>query len=204
MTDSLIRAPLADRRFGVTLLLRPSESVTSRIQTFLHQVKKIEPSQYYQPDSDLHITVMSIISCYEGFDLNSLDLERYYGLIEKSLDDTEPFQLSFKGITASPSCVMIQGFMKNDSLNRIRDNLRENFRNSSLEQSIDKRYAIRTAHSTVIRFTNPLNNQAALLSLLEEFRTFDFGSMTVNEMEFAYNDWCLRKERGKILKKFAL
>ena len=58
-----------DRRFGITLVIRPSDEVKEAIQSFLEALKKVEPYQYYYPSSDIHITVMSIISCYEGFNL---------------------------------------------------------------------------------------------------------------------------------------
>lgn len=51
-----------DSRFGITLLLRPSDSAKKAIQGFLHQLQVIDPFQYYYPSSDLHITVMAIIS----------------------------------------------------------------------------------------------------------------------------------------------
>lgn len=55
----------SDSRFGVTLLIRPNKTIKNKIHSFLDQLKSIEPEQYYYPDSDIHITVMSIISCYE-------------------------------------------------------------------------------------------------------------------------------------------
>ena len=61
-------------------------------------------------------------------------------------------RLTYKGVTASPSCLMIQGFMNHESLNITRNNLRKKLKNTTLQQSIDKRYSIQTAHSTVCRF----------------------------------------------------
>ncbi|WP_231481145.1 hypothetical protein [Sediminibacter sp. Hel_I_10] len=52
-----------DNRFGITLLIRPSIEIKEKIQNFIKEIKKIEPNQYYYPNSDIHITVMSIISC---------------------------------------------------------------------------------------------------------------------------------------------
>ena len=87
---------------------------------------------------------MSIISCYDGFDLNAIDVSKYIDIIKKSITVNTNVEIQFKGLTASPSCIMVQGFMSSPSLNKIRDNLRTHFKNSDLEQSLDKRYAIHT------------------------------------------------------------
>jgi len=199
--DKLINSPL-DKRFGITLLTRPSEAVKNNIQKFLNNVKTIEPNQYYYKNSDIHITVMSIISCYDGFQLESINISRYIDLIAKSLIKNPEIEIELVGITASPSCIMIQGFMKNNILNSIRNNLRNNFKNSNLQQSIDKRYSIETAHTTVIRFQNKLNDKLQFLKLIEAFRSYNFGFFKVKNLELVYNDWYQREKLVKKLYEF--
>ena len=165
-TDLLIDSP-GDRRFGITLLIRPPENIKNRIQVFLKDLKQVDPSQYYYPNSDIHITVMSIISCYEGFQLDQISISNYIDLINESLNGIDRFEIKLKGITASNSGIMIQGFPENDNLNNLRNNLRTKFKNSDLEQSIDKRYSIQTAHSTVVRFRTKLQNKNEFLKIIE-------------------------------------
>ncbi|NIJ46491.1 2'-5' RNA ligase [Wenyingzhuangia heitensis] len=193
-----------DNRFGITLLLRPSEEVKNHIQYFLRQLKLIEPSQYYYENSDIHITVMSIISCYNGFDLDKLNIEDYNQIICKSLIDFTPLKITCRGVTASSSCLMIKGFMENESINLLRDRLRAHFRATTLEQSIDKRYAIQTAHSTVVRFRKKLSNKNEFLALVEKFKDYDFGTFKVERLELVYNDWYQRKKSVRKLTDFTL
>lgn len=148
-----------DRRFGLTLIIRPSNEIKKKIQNFLKNFKEIEPNQYYYPNSDIHITVMSIISCYSDFDMSKIDVQKYIDLTEKCLLKGIDLNITFKGITASPSGVMVQGFMNNNELNDIRNRLRKEFKNSNVEQSLDKRYLIQTAHSTIIRFRKELSQK---------------------------------------------
>ncbi|MGZ0015958.1 2'-5' RNA ligase family protein [Yeosuana sp. AK3] len=202
-TDSLINS-LSDKRLGVTLIIRPSQQVKSNIQTFLKALKEFDSSQYFYPNSDIHITVMSIISCYDGFNLNKISISDYVSLVKKSLQNIEAFNLHFKGVTASKAGIMIQGFPDNEILNNLRDQLRNNFKNSSLEQSLDKRYAIQTAHATVVRFRHELKNKMSVLKTIQEYKNHDFGIFTVHELEFVFNDWCLRKQKTKILEKFSI
>jgi 2'-5' RNA ligase len=199
-TDPLIKSP-TDNRFGITLLIRPPILVKKRIEIFLNELKNIDNQQYYYPLSDIHITVMSIISCYDGFDLKNISIPNYIRIIEKSIQDVGKFRIKFKGITASTSTIMIQGFY-GEILNTLRNNLRINFQKSHLEQTIDKRYSIKTGHSTVVRFQNKLEQENNYLEALEKYKDFDFGEFDVNRVELVFNDWYQRKEHVKTLNYF--
>ena len=193
-----------DKRFGITLLLRPDNSVKANIQKFLSEIRSIEPNQYFYRDSDLHVTVMSIISCYDGFNLSQIRIEDYVETIKKSIRGMNCFKIEFIGLTASPSCLMVQGFLENNTLNQVRDNLRINFKNTDLEQSIDKRYAIQTSHSTIFRLKNRLSDKENFLGKVNEYRDFYFGTFEVDTLELVFNDWYQRKEYVKTLCKFSL
>ncbi|HEU4789067.1 MAG TPA: 2'-5' RNA ligase family protein [Flavobacterium sp.] len=194
----------SDNRFGITVLIRPSLEVKNKIQDFLNELKKSNPNQYYYPNSDIHITVLSIISCHDGFDLKTISIPEYRKIIQKSIEDIKDLEIHFEGITASNSAIMIQGFTNNNSLDQLRDNLRTNFKNSGLQQSIDSRYAIQTAHSTVIRFREKIIDKEALLKSLEEYRTFDFGKFKVEKIELVHNDWYQREHFTQQLYSFIL
>lgn len=195
---------LSDSRFGITLLLRPGEKIKNNIQFFLNELKEAEPLQYYYPDSDIHITVLSIISCYESFNLDKIDLPAYLEIIQKSVVDLCEIKIEFRGVTASNGAIMIQGFPSDDSLEKLRNKLRENFRNSNLEQSIDSRYSIATAHSTVMRFTEKLQNPKKLIETTEQFRDYNFGEFKAEKLELVFNDWYQREENTINLAYFTL
>ncbi|UAB83987.1 mutarotase [Zunongwangia sp. SCSIO 43204] len=202
-TDLLIDSP-NDRRFGITLLIRPPENIKNRIQVFLKDLQQVDSSQYYYPSSDIHITVMSIISCYEGFQLDQILIPNYIDLIKESLSGIDRFEIKYKGITASDSGIMIQGFPENEILNKLRNNLRIKFKNSDLEQSIDKRYSIQTAHSTAVRFRRKLQNKNEFLKIIESYKNADFGSFEIKELELVFNDWYQRERNSKLLEKFRI
>ena len=193
-----------DRRFGLTLIIRPSNEIKKKIQNFLKNIKEIEPNQYYYPNSDIHITVMSIISCYSDFDMSKIDVQKYIDLTEKCLLKGIDLNITFKGITASPSGVMVQGFMNNNELNDIRNRLRKAFKNSNVEQSLDKRYLIQTAHSTIIRFRKELSHKEKFLELLDNSINYDFGTFKVNKFELVYNDWYQREQYVKKIHEFVV
>lgn len=194
----------SDNRFGITVVIRPSLDVKNKIQDFLDELKKNNPNQYYYPNSDIHITVLSIISCYNGFDLKTVSIPEYSRVIQKSIEDIKEIEIHFEGITASNSAIMVQGFTSSDSLNQLRNNLRKNFKNSGLQQSMDARYTIQTAHLTVMRFREKIIDKEALLKTLEEYRTLDFGKFKVEKLELMYNDWYQRNHLTQRLHSFEL
>lgn len=193
-----------DNRFGLTLLFRTDETINNQIQAFLSHLRNIEPNQYYYPNSDIHVTVLSIISCYSRFNLEQISIDDYRNIIVESLMDCISFEIDFRGITASSSCIMIQGFPSDNSLEKLRDRLRYNFKNSQLQQSIDTRYSINTSHSTVARFRTPFTRKEDYLAVLEEYRNYFFGTLKVKTLEFVYNDWYLRKSSAKLLDAFLI
>ncbi|MBN2166601.1 MAG: mutarotase [Marinilabiliaceae bacterium] len=193
-----------DNRYGITLVIRPSKNIICELETVIDQINQIEPNQYFYPKSDIHITVMSIISCYNGFSLSNILVEDYVNVIADCLSGTSSFNIEFNGLTASPSCVMVKGFFKNDSLNVIRNKLRDGFGNSILQQSLDKRYQIQTAHSTIVRLSEKLKNKDLFISALKKYENFYFGNFDVDAIDLVYNDWYQRKENVRVLHKFQL
>lgn len=201
--DALIDSPNDSRR-GVTLLARPPENIKAAIKVLLNDLQDTEPWQYYYPTTDIHLTGLSIISCYAGFTLNHIDTNAYVDLVQEVLQMHQPFKVSFRGLTASPSCLIVQGFPLDNELKNIRNGLREKFQTSNLQHSIDKRYCIQTAHSTIVRFRKPLLNPARFLQKVKNYRNVDFGTFEVNELELVFNDWYQRASTTVMLERFRL
>ena len=194
----------SDNRFGLTLIAKPNAQIKNNIQIFFNELKTIDSSQYYYPLSDIHVTVISIISCYDGFSLQNISLPQYVEIIKTSIAELKNLVIDFKGVTASDSAIMLQGFPLNNSLNELRSNLRQNFKSSGLEQSIDKRYSIFTAHSTVVRFSEKIKDSVKFMEILEKYRHYNFGRFEVENLELVYNDWYLMKKFVQPLKSFII
>lgn len=193
-----------DSRYGITLLIRPDPSICSAIQEFLNTLKSIDPNQYYYPASDIHVTVLSIISCFEGFELNQVNPAEYIRIITNTLENCSAFELEFRGVTLSSGAVMIRGHLVSDQLNHIREQLRSAFRASKLLHSIDERYTIFTAHSTVVRYQYPIEHIPAWIHKIREYQDHLFGKQEVGTLELVSNDWYQRKEKVRLLQSFYL
>ncbi|MDW6005153.1 2'-5' RNA ligase family protein [Vibrio mangrovi] len=204
-TDPLIDNPHDSRR-GMTTLsyLRNSTSLVNEISNFLQKIKSLEPEQYYQPLSDLHLTILTIITCFENYHLSESEGQDYAEIFKEAVRGIGSFDIQFKGITASPSCILLQGFMPDEMLSDLREKLRAAFGQSHLHASRDSRYNIATAHSTVVRFKAPLRDPDMLFRFLKDYREFDFGIHTVNRVELVFNDWYLKDAHTKQLAEVSL
>lgn len=188
-TDSMLLTLDKDNRRGITLRICPNDEIKERIVNYQNELKKIDNRQYYQPEDDIHLTVMAIIACTENFKLESIAIPAYNTIIQNSLTDIPSPQLYFKGVTTSPSAILLQGFNKNESLSKMRKILRASFKESDLHHSIDSRYEIQTAHMTIVRFIHPLKSPGAYAEVIKKHRLFDFGELKPKEIEFVFNDW---------------
>lgn len=201
--DPLIDSPLDDRR-GITLLARPPAAIAAAIEAVLADFRRIEPAQYYYPASDVHLTILSIISCYSGFSLDVIAPAAYQQAVQAIVQEGRPFGLTYAGLTASPGGIMVQGFPQGDGLHNLRNATRKRFQNSGLPQSIDQRYRLQTAHSTVIRFRRPLANPDQLVAAIEKYKQHFIGTFEVNTLELVYNDWYQRARNTVLLGNYSL
>jgi 2'-5' RNA ligase len=201
--DALLDSEHDDRR-GLTLLARPPARITAIIEALLAAFQELEPHQYYYPASDIHLTILSIISCYRGFTLDVIDPESYQQAVSTILQHIPPFRIRFAGLTASPGGIIVQGFPEDAGLQHLRNQIRRYFQTSGLQQSIDQRYSIQTAHSTVIRFREKLVNPARLLKAIEQYAQYFIGTFEVNTLELVYNDWYQRQENTILLEAYPL
>ena len=195
---------LADDRRGITALafLQPnSPAACSEVQVFQQQLAALEPAQYLQPASELHLTLLSIVSCISGFTLPQSDAAAYAIVFQRVLTELQqdiierripPLQIELRGVTASPSCILLQGFAQGEGLNRLRDQLRQAYRQSGLYHSMDSRYRQQSAHLTLCRFTRPLQQPEAVLALCRQYQDYLFGHLPLQQIDLVFNNWYLQ------------
>lgn len=201
--DAWLNTP-GDTRRGLTLLARLPATLGTALQPLLAALQQAEPAQYYYPATDLHLTVLSIISCHPGFALAAIEPEAYRALVREVVAGFGPFTLEFRGLTASPGAVLLQGFPLDDTLAELRQALRQAFRASGLQQSIDTRYRLQTAHATLLRLRTPPHNAARLLEVLADFRDYPLGTVQVSALELVFNDWYQRAAHTVRLENYTL
>ena len=193
-----------DSRRGLTLIIRPGPEVLQRVTPFLDDVRALEPDQhFYQPD-ECHVTVLAVFSIVEAYAVSATELTARRDVLAAALPAFPKFTIDFRGITAANDAVMIQGFLQDETLNRLRQTVRTALRVAGLGGELDKRYIRQAAHMTVVRFKNRLRNPVALCELLQCHRTTPFGQVKVTSLELLENDWFMSSAKVRLLQRFPL
>lgn len=195
---------LQDDRRGLTLRAKLPTPIVARVELMLADFREIEPEQYYYPVSDLHLTILSVISCYPGFTLENVDPAAYKQAVRASLQGVEPFTVTYAGVTASAGAIILQGTPADEGLAQLREQVRNFFHQIGLPQSMDERYQLQTAHSTVIRFRAPLRDPACLIEKIKAYQHHFFGAFRVEALELVYNDWYHRTPNTLVLETYPL
>jgi 2'-5' RNA ligase len=194
----------ADRRRGITLIARPGPAAGARIAELIDELRAQEPEQHFYRPGELHVTVMTLVSASESFDLSRTPLAAYEAILAGLLACNCPFRINFRGVTASPGAVLVQGFVAGDHLNQLREQIRRNLEHAGLGQGLDTRYRIATAHATIMRFRAPLRDPQQLAARLGAARERTFGSTLVDRIDFVVNDWYMSHDRVRALASYPL
>ena len=193
-----------DPRRGVTLVFRPSPSVRDAVAAFTGRLAAVCPGQHlYQPE-ELHVTVLSIISGTEHWRREMERLHACLPSIRKALANHHPFKINFRGVTASPGSVLIQGFPHDEALANIRNDLRAAFAQNGFGDMLDRRYKISGAHMTAMRFGKPCTDLKPLLTFLKSSREIPFGETEVTNLQLIFNDWYASAETVRVLEEYRL
>jgi 2'-5' RNA ligase len=193
-----------DTRRGVTLVFRPSATALDEVEKFIGRLEAVCPGQYFYRREEMHVTVLSIITMTELWREEMERFEQCRHIINEVLDGQRSFKIKFRGITASPDSVMIQGFPLDDGLATIRDALREAFARAGFGDMLDRRYKVTAAHISIMRFCETGADTKRLLAFLKENREIEFGECEVGSLELIWGDWYASAETIEVLEKYSL
>ncbi|OBS97540.1 hypothetical protein A9261_13105 [Vibrio tasmaniensis] len=194
-----------DTRRGITALAylnQGNRSTVNEIIRFQKEVRELEPQQYYHPSNELHLTVLSVISCLPEFAVTEIDVNPYIDVFRSVLKNAGKIEIRYHGVSASPNCIVIQGFPTSDTLERLRNELRTQLTKAGVRVTFDSRYKLVTAHSSIIRFKAPLNDAQQLLALCQRYRNHDFGRVVLEDFELVFNNWYQNLDVTKPLAKY--
>ena len=188
-----------DRRMGIALTIRPTKEIKDAIEKIEKEIKKVEPNQYYYPQTDYHITLLGIITARQGFQYTHEQLENLKKATEEAIKYVKKFTIKLDGIICSGGAIMVKGFYDNE-MEHIRKNLRQSILNHHLK--LDERYPTMSSHITIGRFKKPIENREGLIEYLQKYNHVYFGEFVVGEIELVYHNWYDSKK--EILEKYHL
>ena len=188
-----------DTRRGLTVLARVSAEVRLNISRFLEELEQLEPQQYYAQPDEFHVTVLSLFTATEAYQPYFDKIEAYRQAVQEALYNAHEFTLTFAGVTASKGVIMVQGFPEGETLNALREDIRQALLDAGLGNSLDQRYRVRAAHISVARFAAPLSAPQQTSAFLLANRETDFGAARVQVLETVAHDWYMARDRVTLL-----
>jgi len=206
--DPFLAGVLPDHRAGITLLARLPPAVLAAVRPTLAVLAQSFPEQYVMPESDLHVTVLSIEPAREWFEAPPGLVQSIVEAVDIEMREALTFEVAFRGLSAGGSTAFICGFPLDRSLNHFRERVRQNCFARSVGLNVDARYKLIGAHFSVLRFVHP-HISSDQLRVLEELRSAHFGQAVLSRLELVLSDWYMRAKsvvlyRGWELERAAL
>ncbi|AEG92274.1 hypothetical protein Rta_11880 [Ramlibacter tataouinensis TTB310] len=171
------------------MLARPARSVAAALTAFLGWLRALEPAQYYQPEAELHHTVLSLFTATADYAPHLEHLPAYRAAVADAIAEVPPFTIAVSGVTLAPGAVLAQGFPQDGTLAAVRERLRAALGARGLGGALDRRYRLETAHMTLVRFASPLRDAARFVDAVAAARATDFGASEVDGLELVLGDW---------------
>jgi len=193
-----------DARRGLTLIARPAPALADRFDALQARLADADPRQYRQPRADLHVTILSLFTVTADYAPHLARRADYAAAVRAAVAGLPAFDIDFDGITISRGAVLARGFPRDGTLELLRARLRDALRARGLDGSLDQRYRLVTAHSTLLRFTAPPPDPARLAAALAEVRAMPLGTMRVKSLQLVVNDWYMSSAAVEALESFTL
>ncbi|UYZ62089.1 2'-5' RNA ligase family protein [Hymenobacter weizhouensis] len=198
--DKLLLHPAQDTRLGLTVLL-PLPHLAAALQAVQAEIQATEPALYQYPPTDLHVTVISLLTARPNRRFSPAQWQAYAAVVAAAATETAAFTILFEGLTLSAQAVVAQGY-PTPALQQ----LRETIRALAVAQGLplDERYHSQTAHATFVRFPQLPRHPQALVQFVEAHRDLPLGTETVTEILLVAHDWYNRQARSQVLARFQL
>ena len=187
--DDYLVHPQRDTRMALALVIRIAPPICDQIETFLDELKRLEPELYYYPTKDLHITVMDILRGIPDRPVPD-NIDDYIRCINACTGTIPPFGIAFDGLTMSDNAVIVKGYYE-PALETLRQRLRKAMREQGL--LLEERYETFSAHVTAARIPGRLTAPEPFLSQIADRRPF--GEMEVSSFELVFHNWYDSKKK---------
>lgn len=155
---SELEAPGSDQRGGVNLIVRPLADVLGRASRIQSRLQALEPSQYYCPPGDIHLTLVEICHSRTLSEARTL-AESVLGAMGDLLAEASPFWLDCPQLGFDEGGVALSFMPVGDALQSTRRSIIK--RLEQLGVGAQSRYPAQSAHMTLMRYTNRLSSLPA-------------------------------------------
>jgi len=149
-----LRNPGTDQRYGVNLICRPSEEIIDLASSIQQTLRELELEQYYYYDSrSLHLTLVEVCHSKTLEEVTRVAGQLYFNIQGALASLPAPRSESFGLSCDARGCALTFRPVDN-ALERVRRVIHERLREVGV--SLDPRYPLKSAHTTLLRYIKPL------------------------------------------------
>lgn len=169
-------------RWGLSVIFRPDDAVGRRLAEAATELRSHAGSGHaYYGTETLHTTVMTVDTYRVHLDANR-HVAPYVRLMQNAAEGIPRFRHEYRGLTASASTILAQGFPVGDALSDIRTALCGLLSPGTKESRQEAR--VRTfAHASLCVFSGPIVAAEGLVSYIENHREHVYGACDVHALE---------------------
>ncbi len=203
VVDKYLSQPGTDQRRGLSVIFRPCAAIIDQVRRIQETLVGYTGDQYAYPASDLHVTVMSVIPASPDFGVFGSHIPIYVDAVERAIHRFRAeISLEFRGVLASDDSLLIKGFPHDTALRALRDEIERQLWSTGVGGELHRRYKIKTAHMTFLRYTSQVFDLKGLQAALLAQRDMTVGSSTPRSLELVEHDWYMRSANARLLSQF--
>lgn len=174
----------SSRRWGVSIVIRPTEPVLSRLTDTANEIAQFAgDEQVIYDQSNLHTTLRSIEFQRLEVDENDEKVKQYEEALRVVVEKFGPIKITYKGLTANRSGVMAQGWPVDDTLQEIRDAFHTELEKRGLLGGPEETAVRQTSHASLAVFTHPLVDSEKLTDYVANNRDTDYGTCEISQID---------------------
>lgn len=175
------------KRWGVSVILRPEADVADTLSEVASELAVYTGRRQVVYDrSNLHTTMRSV-----EFNLGRVDDERIcaYGEVLRELAKSyDPLRINYRGLTATATGVLAQGWPADESLQELRRDFRRRLAHRGLAGGPEETKLRLTAHASLTVFAGPLLNPLSLVRYVKDNRDTEYGTATYRCLDLVRYD----------------
>ena len=131
----------------------------------------------------MHTTVRSIEYYRTDVALDDARVVEYARILGNVARHSRPFRMHYAGLTADRRGIMVQGWPLGHDLQHLRESFHASLLADGLMTGPEADFIRRTAHLSLVVFTNPLSDSRGLVKFVEQHRTTDYGVSEASSVE---------------------
>ncbi len=173
------------KKWGLSAVLSPTGNIADTLVGVADELAvHTGRSQVVYDHTDLHTTLRSIE--FHQPTIATDKVQTYTDILHEVAQGYGPFSVSYRGLTATPTGVLAQGWPDDDSLQNLRLAFHRRLESYGLLSGPETIWLRVTAHASLVVFASSLLNPLSLVRYVEGNKHTNYGTAIYNSIDLVY------------------